>query len=597
MSLVLYDDSSNVPFDSRTAIILHDPDSRSLVLLNQVSGEISLVQQIKGPTYVPDKPIGTISTYICPQCGSEVGGISTTGSVFNISSPIHDENDLYVDKNYFKLLGQEPFFRRPPHIADYPTTSSYSSIPPELFAQDYYHRFFEELSLLGNGARGSVYKVAHVLMNNNLGVYALKKIPIGNDLNWLEKCIQEVKFLSSLTHNSANLITYNHVWLEMDTSCGIVKNRQGEGSSQDDKVPCIFILQQFCPGGNLEDCILSKVFNKFQDHDSPEERKRRFKLKRKSKNKDLPLGLTTDQILSILYDISSGLQELHDLGIIHRDLKPSNCLLLEKYSSDTVPPTGKPFPTVIIGDFGESQVSGQLRSATGATGTLEFTAPEVLIMSPDTESSLVYPQFTFQSDIYSLGMICYFLVFGELPFSPEKSIGQLKADIRGFQFNKAQLLEKHQHMNLHPISEEIFDLMELLLSPCETERPSAKEVRKILSEIEGKQEHQYELSDPEQSEPAEEISFQDDVAKPKVAQRNATYYSLHFKLKQNAWNLLNLIISFYLVSRKQDHKICQYLSIFALGVSLRSSLAVQKISTFLNLILICLVSFVNKHLQ
>lgn len=117
-------------------------------------------------------------------------------------------------------------------------------------------------------------------MDNHLGVYALKKIHIGNNLVWLERGMKEVKFLSALTHSSLNLITYNHVWLEMDNASGYVKTRDGKDTSSPESVPCVFILQQFCSGGNLEEVVLDKVFEKFTDHESPEERKKRFRLRK-----------------------------------------------------------------------------------------------------------------------------------------------------------------------------------------------------------------------------------------------------------------------------------------------------------------------------
>lgn len=180
--------------------------------------------------------------------------------------------------------------------------------------------------------------------------------------------------------------------------------------------------------------------------------------------------------------MASGLKELHDLNIIHRDLKPSNCLLLEKFEADKVSYGEKDFPTVVISDFGESQLGGQLRSATGATGTLEFTAPEVVITSPD-KSSADLPQFTFQSDMYSLGMVCYFLVFGELPFACQQSLPELRRDIKELTVNKQSLIEKHRSMNLNPLHDAIFGLMDRLLCRDPFSRPTAGDVKIEINSI------------------------------------------------------------------------------------------------------------------
>lgn len=419
-----------------------------------------------------------------------------------------------------------------------------SFIPEDLFIPGYFHKFFTTLSLLGNGARGSVFKVIHRIGNTPLGVFALKKISIGNDMLWFNKCIREVKALSLLTHKSANLITYNHVWLEMDKSYGVTTrmNTDNERLNQDpidcdkddnnsnEKIPCLFILQQYCPGGNLEDCILIDVFKKYPERISLEKRKEWFKEMRRIKraNVQLQLGLSTLQILHIVQDISRGLHELHDIGLIHRDLKPSNCLLLSKYKDKTATEDSKNnmtqdecsvtnnfdiegnrsnkmnssnkenydvFPTVIIGDLGESQLLGEARTATGATGTIEYTAPEVIINdklnrsvgtnSPlDNEILLQYNEYTFASDMYSFGMIVYFIVFGKLPFILDSfDIPEMKRTVKSFQINKLSMIKEHNVMNLKPIDYRIFDIIESLLSVDPTKRPTAKQLEEYVSRL------------------------------------------------------------------------------------------------------------------
>ncbi|SCV03729.1 LAMI_0H10484g1_1 [Lachancea mirantina] len=461
MSLIVYGRTSG---PDESSVILHDPSSHSLVILNRISGEISLVRRIRNakPGLATSDNVPAISAYCCPQCGSEIG----------THTPI-DETRFFVHKNYFKLLEQQETITSGELLEH--------AIPSNLFTPGYYRRFFRELSVLGNGARGSVYKVEHVLMNNHLGIYALKKIPIGNDLSWLELGMREVKFLTSLTHSSANLITYNHVWLEMDVGSGIVNTRSGEGKKPTE-IPYVFILQKYCPGGNLEETIQGKVYDRLSALDSPEVRKRKFKQRRHlGKTDKQTRGLTNSQLISIMRDLASGLQELHDLNIIHRDLKPSNCLLLEEFSLDKADYMGKPFPTVVIGDFGESQLSGQLRAATGATGTLEFTAPEVLIMDSDEEHS--FSQFTFNSDMYSLGMICYFLIFGELPFPEHSTMKALKYSIKQFHIDIDRVAADIHRKRGAKIDKSLLDLMVVLLSPKEEERPSAREVVQFLNQI------------------------------------------------------------------------------------------------------------------
>ena len=520
MSLVPYNNDS---------LILKDTHSKSLMIVNPSLGKLSYFKQVKTPvtgstdinTDIIDRIRAKgnssnyekdIASYICPQCGTHVelsnneegAEFHRNGNGTNTSSNRpngHGDNtgrnnpdtvpEFNLSKRYFKLL-QDTYARQAiPTIED--EQSKYSSfIPEDLFIPGYFRKFFTTLSLLGTGARGSVFKVVHRIGDTDLGVFALKKISIGNDMTWFNKCIREVKALSSLTHRSVNLITYNHVWLEMDISYGLTTT-----DSEREKIPCLFILQQYCEGGNLEDCILNDVFKKSSDTLTTEERKRRFRKMRNDKHNhidDKP-GLSTIQILSIIRDIARGLHELHDIGIIHRDLKPSNLLLLSKYKETESLVTDfnndtnskdflNVFPTVVIGDLGESQLAGESRVGTGCTGTLEFTAPEIVITNPANNSvAKKYNEYTFAADMYSLGMICYFIVFGELPFDPEMDIPDMRKTVKKFKVHKGQMICLHEEKNLKPIDDRIFELIESLLATDLTRRPHAKQVEEILNHI------------------------------------------------------------------------------------------------------------------
>lgn len=119
--------------------------------------------------------------------------------------------------------------------------------------------------MLGSGAHSQVYKVVHVLNDIKLGTYAVKRISIGDKIELLEQVLNEVLILYELSiqgANENNLIRYNHVWLELgdiqDLKTYFLPDKQ-KNSEFDNSIPYVFILQQYCDGGHLED-LIEKVF-------------------------------------------------------------------------------------------------------------------------------------------------------------------------------------------------------------------------------------------------------------------------------------------------------------------------------------------------
>ncbi|HEV8003457.1 MAG TPA: SUMF1/EgtB/PvdO family nonheme iron enzyme [Planctomycetaceae bacterium] len=106
------------------------------------------------------------------------------------------------------------------------------------------------------------------------------------------------------------------------------------------------------------------------------------------------------QILIVIRKLALALQEAHDHGIVHRDLKPANIMVDKR---------GEP----IIMDFGlaqEARREGDIRlTQTGnIMGTPAYMSPEQV----EGELDKIGPS----TDQYSLGVILYELLTGQLPF-------------------------------------------------------------------------------------------------------------------------------------------------------------------------------------
>lgn len=305
---------------------------------------------------------------------------------------------------------------------------------------------------LGKGGKGVVFLVTHLLDGNEIGQFACKRVPVGDDREWLKNVLIEVQLLQQLEHK--HLVRYHHVWLE-DVKL----------SNFGPSVPCAFILQQYCNAGDLHGYVL----NAAPRSTSPNHLKERAR--RRSKNKPEPpqylsgRRLPLEEIYSFFKDITSGLNHLHINGYIHRDLKPSNCLLHDDGTGER--------PRVLVSDFGEVQVEDMVRKSTGATGTISYCAPEVL----RRQSSGVYGNFTRKSDIFSLGMILYFLCFARLPYSHADILNEENEDLDQLRDEIATWSGLHEERKLRPdLPEQLYTFLRRLLSLDPEERPTAEAI-------------------------------------------------------------------------------------------------------------------------
>lgn len=205
---------------------------------------------------------------------------------------------------------------------------------------------------LGEGGMGIVYKAQHKFLKTTRAIKTIKLDLIGNDASFVKRFHQEAMAAAAIGH--PNIIAV--------LDYGLLQ----------EKIP--YIVMEFVEGVSLEALIINKT---------------RF---------------TPEEALEYMQVITSALSAAHKHGIVHRDLKPLNIMIESG---------GSVREQIRILDFGlakikSSDLFGSFVAAktVGIVGSPSYMAPEQW-SGEETDR---------RCDVYSLGIILYEMLTGDVPF-------------------------------------------------------------------------------------------------------------------------------------------------------------------------------------
>jgi eukaryotic-like serine/threonine-protein kinase len=221
---------------------------------------------------------------------------------------------------------------------------------------------------IGRGGMSTVYLAFDTVLERPVAIKLMHR-EITSDSDQLERFRREARSVAQLNHP--------HVVTVIDA--GEEPSPDGQPSAVDGGAGTPYIVLEYVEGETLKDLI----------------------------RRDGPLEIP--QAIAYTIEIARALGTAHERLIVHRDVKPQNVLISVEGGAK-------------ITDFGIARTLTEegLTMAGRVLGTTDYVSPEQALGQPVTG----------QSDLYSLGVVLYEMLTGEVPFRGETPVAVAMKHVR-----------------------------------------------------------------------------------------------------------------------------------------------------------------------
>jgi serine/threonine-protein kinase len=221
---------------------------------------------------------------------------------------------------------------------------------------------------IGRGGMSTVYRSFDIVLERPVAIKLMHR-EIASDSDQLERFRREARSVAQLNHP--------HVVTVIDA--GEEPLPEGQHPQTDGEVGTPYIVLEYVEGETLKDLI----------------------------RREGPLEIP--QAIAYAIEIARALEAAHEHLIVHRDVKPQNILISDEGGAK-------------ITDFGIARTLTEdgLTMAGRVLGTTDYVSPEQALGQPVTG----------QSDVYSLGVVLYEMLTGEVPFRGESPVAVAMRHVR-----------------------------------------------------------------------------------------------------------------------------------------------------------------------